>query len=636
MKQLPSATFLYRQITDTIKRFPFEFAFTVVGTLAAVGLSNMYLDGYISNNWNRRILMMSAIGLPLSFATTLFVQSKAFSLSKKLLLKSFAALIAISLLFALRPTTHPQDTVHFVLIFLASHLLVSFAGFTGANNTIAFWEFNRALLSRLLLGILYSLALALGLTAAFSAVNSLFGFELDWSNLYKIWIVTFGLFNTMFVLAGFSNYTQLVQAEFVYPKGLKFFIQYVLVPLAIIYLVILLAYEAKILVEWQLPKGSVSALILGYAGVGLLSLLLIYPIRKQEDNGWIKVYSKYFYLFLLPLTILLVLAVTTRINSYGITQYRYFIIALAIWLTFLIVYFLIYKKANIKVIPISLFVVIMLVVYGPLSATAISLRSQKSVLLDLFIKAKSVRHNKLQPINENKVKPFVAVRMASTLVYISKHYDFDAMQSLLNVNLKHINDSLRKDYNMNSNYDMADNDSFNWTRSAWLQSYLRLGGYEYRQNYTQDELEDSILANYYINAKEGISLIKGYDYMMVKDPYTDSLKNDTVAGYVVKQHDDFDQNYMILNIGTTQFKFSAKDLATQLAKQTEIMKAYEDTNTPQGLDKKYAVPQKMLRLTQQKANFEVTVQFQEMSFDYSQKEGVRIGSVKAYYFIKFR
>lgn len=75
--------------------------------------------------------------------------------------------------------------------------------------------------------------------------------------------------------------------------------------------------------EWQLPNGMVSALILGYISVGLLALLLVYPIREQRGNGWIKIFSKYFYLFLLPLIILLVLAVTKRIDSYGITQYRY-------------------------------------------------------------------------------------------------------------------------------------------------------------------------------------------------------------------------------------------------------------------------------------------------------------------------
>jgi hypothetical protein len=58
----------------------FEFAFTVIGTLAAVELSDNYLYGYISNNLYQRLLMISAIGLPLSFATSLFVQSKAFSL----------------------------------------------------------------------------------------------------------------------------------------------------------------------------------------------------------------------------------------------------------------------------------------------------------------------------------------------------------------------------------------------------------------------------------------------------------------------------------------------------------------------------------------------------------------------------
>lgn len=636
--QLPSATYLFRQSAITIKRFPLEFAFTLIGTIAAILFFNNYLYLYRDSSlaWGLRFLMMGAIGLPLSFAATLFVENKALTPLTKISVKIFSAGIPIILLFALKPGTHPQDYVHFALIWLASHLLISFAAFTGTNNTLAFWEFNRALLSRLLLGFLYSLALALGLTAAFTAVNSLFGFHLEWSNLYNIWIITFGLFNTLFVLAGTPQHPLQgqVQAEVPYPKGLKFFSQYVLVPLATIYLVILLAYELKILIAWQLPNGNVSSLILGYAGIGILSLLLVHPIREKEGNGWVKVYSKYFYLFLLPLTVLLVLAVVKRIDTYGITQYRYFIIGLAVWLVFLIVYFLANKKATIKAIPISLFAVVLLIIYGPLSATAVSLRSQKAVLLNLFNGEKAVRNNKLIPVNAQKIKPYSAVRMASTVAYILKHYDFEALQPLLNVNLKSKQDSIRKSYDKYGNLSNLDDYNFKWTTDDWLQGYLGLQGYANSDDYTQVQLEDTATANYYIICKDAISPVKGYDYMLAKENYIDSLKTDTMAGYVVKQQDDFDQNFMILNIGTTKFKFPTTDLARQIIKQADKLAVYQDKHLPQGPDKNYILPQNLLILTQKQGNFEVMAKVQEMNFNYAKKDGIRISSVKAYYFIK--
>lgn len=230
--QLPSVNFLYRQNTDTIRCFPFELMFALIGTISAVALADNTVYGYIGNDYYLRLLMMSAVGLPMCLATSLFVQSKTSPPGRSLVLRWLASGLAVALFFVFNPSVYPQHTVHFALIFLALHLLISFAGFTEDNHTIAFWEFNRRLLSRFLTGLLYSLALGLGLTAAFTAANSLFGINMDWSNLYKIWMIIFGLFNTLFVLAGLPALHRQEQSESVYPTGLKLFSQYVLIPLA--------------------------------------------------------------------------------------------------------------------------------------------------------------------------------------------------------------------------------------------------------------------------------------------------------------------------------------------------------------------------------------------------------------------
>src|SRR6185437_825577 len=161
------------------------------------------------------------------------------------------------------------------------------------------------------------------------------------------------------------------------------FTQYVLIPLASVYVVILLAYEVKILIQWSLPKGLVSNLILRYAVFGILSILLIYPLRNQEENKWIKTYARSFYFLLIPLLALLFLAVFTRILPYGITAPRYFLIVLAGWLLFITFYFLLSQKQNIKVIPVSLCILALLSVYGPQSAFSVSRYSQMHLLTNI-------------------------------------------------------------------------------------------------------------------------------------------------------------------------------------------------------------------------------------------------------------
>src|SRR5690606_34732880 len=126
--------------------------------------------------------------------------------------------------------------------------------------------------------------------------------------------------------------------------------QFVLIPLATIYLTILLAYEIKLIAEWSLPKGIVSSLVLGYAVYGILSILLVYPIRYDEGNRWISTFSKWFYLLLIPLIVVLALAVWQRVDQYGITESRYVLIALSLWLAGITIYFLTDRQQNIRVI----------------------------------------------------------------------------------------------------------------------------------------------------------------------------------------------------------------------------------------------------------------------------------------------
>ena len=93
---------------------------------------------------------------------------------------------------------------------------------------------------------------------------------------------------------------------------------------------ILIAYESKIIFEWSLPKGWVSIMVLASAIFGILAFLLIHPLKK--DNKWIQSFSNLYYWILLPLVVLMLVAIYVRIKQYGITEPRYFVALLAIWL----------------------------------------------------------------------------------------------------------------------------------------------------------------------------------------------------------------------------------------------------------------------------------------------------------------
>lgn len=356
--KFPSIHQLTQGAVNVVKRFPLEVLFALAGTIAGIvniELNKHYTEpNYIQQSWCWRITAGANLGLLLALAATLYSESRQLHVQKKWLLRLVAVIITVGIVATISPFERTTDAIRFFLLSFAFHLLVSFAAFGQRATAQGFWQFNKTLFLRFLTSALYSAVLFLGLSAAIAASNFLFNLKIEWDTYVILWTCIVGMFSTVFFLAGVpSNYAELNQ-DHDYPKALKIFTQYVLIPLATVYVVILLAYEAKIIIEWQLPKGLVSRLILGYAVFGILSILLVYPIRNQEGSKWIKTYAKTFYLLLLPLIVLLFVAMSTRVFKYGVTEFRYFLIVLAFWMLFISLYFLLSAQKNIKLIPVSL------------------------------------------------------------------------------------------------------------------------------------------------------------------------------------------------------------------------------------------------------------------------------------------
>lgn len=163
-----------------------------------------------------------------------------------------------------------------------------------------------------------------------------------------------------------------------YPKGLKVFTQFVLLPLVTLYLVILYLYFGKIVLQWEWPQGWVSVLVLCFSIAGVLSLLLIHPIRFEAGNAWMRTFFRWFYRALFPLIILLILTIWRRVSEYGITEPRYVVLALALWLFCTALYFLLSSQKNIKFIPVTLSLVALIMAFGPFNAFQVSAWSRQT------------------------------------------------------------------------------------------------------------------------------------------------------------------------------------------------------------------------------------------------------------------
>lgn len=385
MIKLPSLFSLWQQFRNVLSRFPLQSLLA----LTAMSLLLWISDSDTENEYPiYKLIALCNLAFTSSLAARLYAESKNWDMMGVWGIQILPLVICGFLFFVLSPELYKADLLRLALFILAGHLLVSFSNYSNSSKILEFWHFNKVLFLRFITAVIFSIVLYIGLAIALSAIETLFNYTVRSETYFRLFIVIGVGFHSLFFLAGVPVASDSIESngsfspkklniDHSYPKVLKIFTQYVLIPLLTVYFVILVVYELKIAINFQLPDGMVSILILGYAVFGILSYLLIYPISKDPGNEWMRKFSSLFFWLMLPLLLLLFIAIVVRVDEYGITEPRYFIIILAMWLLGITLYFIINNSPRIQLIPITLFIITLLATYGPQSAASLSKRSQQ-------------------------------------------------------------------------------------------------------------------------------------------------------------------------------------------------------------------------------------------------------------------
>ena len=111
------------------------------------------------------------------------------------------------------------------------------------------------------------------------------------------------------------------------------------------------------------------------------------------------------------------LAIWQRVNQYGITERRYFLLILSIWLAAIAIYYSITRSRNIRIIPATLCLTAALTFLGPLSAYSRSEASQSHRLETLLARNGALVGGRIQRVTGPV--PFSERReIAATLRYL--------------------------------------------------------------------------------------------------------------------------------------------------------------------------------------------------------------------------
>ena len=371
---------IFSKVQNAVLRYPLVLLMSIIMMVA----SNVLIDNNFTVDsefiWIK-LVIVSGLGISLMFALKILSQR----MQKGIWVEIAGILFLIGFYFILPKKEDSFTEFYFYLlvpVYVMSHLLVSFAAFAKREYSERhFWQYNKSLFVNFFLTLVFTGVLTGGVLLAYLAVDNLFNVGFD-DDLYGRIFVSLLIFGSTVIFLLFNETgLDFLEKEDNYPVVLKFFTQYVLIPLLFIYAVILYFYSGKILLNWELPRGWVSYLVLAYSLIGILALLLVHPLKEIHAKSWVKMFSKVFYFTLIPLVILLFTAIFTRVLQYGYTEPRYYVLLLAVWLSSVVLYFIFRKNPTIKFIPISLFCFgLFALIFPYFNAFSVTKNSQKNEL----------------------------------------------------------------------------------------------------------------------------------------------------------------------------------------------------------------------------------------------------------------
>ncbi len=427
--KLPSLRQMGEELGRILLRFPLVMAAAAAGTIAALVLIEQ--KGPARPTISFPLLLTCLIGFFLLLGLTMLAEKRRWSTALRIASQGGGVLLLLLYGTSLPRLPEGEPAFHivrFLLLMAAALTFVFTIPFAGTKEENGFWHYSKAIVIRFLTAAFYAGVLQIGLSLALLALNQLFDISIPGERYGELWVLLVGLFGTSFFLAGMPDDLKALEAKNDYPRGLRIFAQNILSAVVLVYLVILYAYLAKIILAWSWPRGWVSGLIIGFSATGLAALLLLWPIRSQEENRWGRLVWRWFFIVLIPLVVMLFLAVWRRISEYGLTISRCLVVAISLFLALLILYFLLSKARSIRVIPGLFGIIALLLSFGPWGVFSLSEHSQKGRLETLLSRNGLLDGGTIRQA-AGKLPDQEVVQISSILSYLHEMHGYGAIQA---------------------------------------------------------------------------------------------------------------------------------------------------------------------------------------------------------------
>jgi hypothetical protein len=367
----------------SLKRFPAAIGFAAAAAILLMILHhNSGRFGSDLQTFFTRMIMVAALGIPVFLCLKLIFERRPETAP---VVKTGSYLLGGLVLglyfFFFLKDFNMGSITRYIAINLALYLSFLFIPYYGGRRGMELYIIR--LMSRFFITVIYAAVLFLGTAAILFTIDKLLGIRIEGKIYFDLWLGVVGIFSPGFFLAGVPFYDETVEADS-YPKLLKVLLLYIVMPIASVYTAILYIYFAKILVTLQWPMGLVAHLVLWYSVLVAILIFLISPLK--EESRWVRSFTFLLPKVGIPLLLMLFVSVGIRVRAYGITENRYYVILLALWVLGIMMYYNLIKDRKNTVLFISLGLIAFLSVIGPWSSYSVGVFSQNQRLEGLLEK----------------------------------------------------------------------------------------------------------------------------------------------------------------------------------------------------------------------------------------------------------
>lgn len=276
--------------------------------------------------------------------------------------------------------------------------------------------------------------LTLGVSLLLLSLEKLFGIFIG-SGYYYVFIACFGLIAPVLLLQQIPSSSELhsVDAQ----RASAFYVgvtHYLYVPLLFAYFVTLYVYAAQILIKWQLPVGWVSSLV-SWSMVGMLLLIfLLYPLRFPEGRRFDKALLRWLPVAVLPLLVLMSVGLWRRIDDYGLTNARLYLVVFNVWCYAVAIGLAVMRSRRIAWVLASFALIGVAVSVGPQSiANTVRRQMTEAIIVSM---EQAGYHNR--PLSyddfqkwQSKLSAEEAQSMRSKIAYLRNSYNEEVAQGLV-------------------------------------------------------------------------------------------------------------------------------------------------------------------------------------------------------------